>query len=446
MKTIYFDCFAGASGDMIAGVFLDLGLDFHFLKAELKKIPLTGYDLQYSKVNKNGLHATSFEVYIKDPGHDAILTDSDFREVENHDVESPDNISSKHDSHDSHRSLSDVLSIIRDSKLEISEKNKIEQIFLRLGQAEATVHGVDIQDIHLHEVGSIDAIIDIATAVIGFKWLRASEIIVSAIHLGTGFIKTSHGLLPVPAPATAELIKGFPVYTSDAKGELLTPTGAVILSSYATRFGPLPPLAIEKIGCGAGKRDREFPNVLRAYVGTNAREASASNRDPSPEQHLAIPTPGGYHENDAVILVANIDDMNPQLFGNLMDKLLEAGVMDVTFTPIYMKKNRPATSVEVMIAPYELDKILSIIFTESSTIGVRSYRINKHMLQREIQVIETEFGTVRIKVSRLAERIVNTQPEYEDCIRISQALQLPVKEVYARILRSTGQLNQDSPG
>ena len=431
MKTIYFDCYAGASGDMIAGVFLDLGLDFESVKAELSKIPIGGYEIKHTKTNKNGFLATRFEVYVEN----SVLADSEYHEVGGQLQEAPGAHPAHLHSHEHHRSLGEIISIVQQSKLKPKIKENIERVFLRLGQAEATVHGTSLREVHLHEVGSIDAIIDISTSVIGFEWLQAEEVVISPIHLGTGFISASHGMLPVPAPATAELIKGMPVYTTSVKGELLTPTGAAILSTFATGFSSLPKMTIEKIGYGAGKRDREFPNMLRAYVGEIIAEGSSYTRDPSPEQHQASIQPGGYHESEGLILVANIDDMNPQLFGNLMEKLLDAGVMDITFTPIYMKKNRPATAIEVMISPEKKEEILSIIFTESTTIGVRSYPVKKHMLRREILKIDTDFGPVRIKYSRLAERIVNIQPEYEDCVRISEIYRIPVKEVVLRSLK-----------
>ncbi len=444
MKTLYFDCFAGASGDMIAGAFLDLGLDFNYLKAELSKLPLTGYEVKKSQISKKGILSTSFEVFVDSVKHDLVLADSEFFEADlPTNQESADHQVRPH-SHESHYSLDSILSVVRQSTTEDKIKSDIEKVFLRLGQAEATVHGMGMQDIHLHEVGAIDAIIDIATAAIGFNWLQADEIVLSPIHLGSGFISSSHGMLPVPAPATAELIKGMSVYSTNVKGELLTPTGAAILSTFATDYGPMPQMTIEKIGCGAGKRERDFPNVLRVFLGEKKSQTFAFNRNPSPKQHYTALQPGGYHESDALILVANIDDMNPQLFGNLMEKLLEAGVMDITFTPVFMKKNRPATSLEVMIDPENKDKILSIIFSESTTIGVRSFPVKKHMLQREILTVNSEFGPARVKVSRLGERIINIQPEYEDCVRISDAYHISIKEVYQQIFRATSFLTTDS--
>ena len=237
-----------------------------------------------------------------------------------------------------------------------------------------------------------------------------------------------------------------PVYSTGATGELLTPTGAAILSTYATAFGSIPKMSIEKTGYGAGKRDRDFPNVLRAFVGEIKTNHPYPSRNPSPEQHQAALQPGGYHEGEALMLVANIDDMNPQLLGNLMDKLLTAGVMDITFTPIFMKKNRPATSIEVMIAPDMKDDILAILFTESTTIGVRSYPVRKHMLEREIRTIDTDFGPVQVKISRLSNQIVNLQPEYEDCVRIAEIHHLSVKEVYQEILSSVNSLKATFSG
>jgi len=254
-----------------------------------------------------------------------------------------------------------------------------------------------------------------------------------------------HGLYPVPAPATANLITGVPAYTSEVKGELVTPTGAAIITTVASDFGPMPPMKTQVVGYGAGSRERDFPNVLRAFLGeipvpVSAKGENRPVRAPFPEQHEAEPGPGGYHESAALVVEANIDDMNPQLFENLGEKLLQAGALDVVLIPVQMKKGRPGMILQVLVYPPSLDDLLAIIFSESTSIGVRTYEVTKRMLQRESQTVQTSYGTVHFKVARLGDRIVNVSPEYEDCLELAQRQGRPVKEVYADALAAARRL------
>ena len=257
------------------------------------------------------------------------------------------------------------------------------------------------------------------------------------MHLGSGFVKAAHGLLPIPAPATINLLKGIPVYSTDVKGELVTPTGAAFIASVVKEFGPLPQMKIIAIGYGAGSRDRNFPNVLRAYLGETDGQTlpvpaapTHVNRTPYAEQHLSPEMASGYHTSPAVVIEANLDDMQPQLFDSLMEHLLEADALDVTMTPAQMKKNRPGIRLQVLSSPASVDRLLKIIFTESTTIGVRTYDVQKRMLQREVIEVQTRFGKVRVKLSRLGKQVVNLAPEYEDCRRLAGLLDVSVKEVY----------------
>jgi hypothetical protein len=281
----------------------------------------------------------------------------------------------------------------------------------------------------------VDAIVDIVGALIGLEQLGIERVYASPLHLGSGFVQAAHGLLPVPAPATANLVAGTPVYSSEVKGELVTPTGAAIITTVAHQFGPLPPMFIQATGYGAGRRDREFPNVVRAFLGRqDAAHPAIRNRrvrDPFPEQHHMAAVTAGYHEGPATVIEANIDDMNPQLFEYLLERLLEAGALDVSLIPVHMKKSRPGTILQVLAHPSSVDNLLAIIFTESTTIGARTYEVTKRMLQRETQTVQTPFGPVRVKIARLGNRVVNVAPEYEDCRELARRHGLPLKEIYA---------------
>jgi hypothetical protein len=443
MKIIYFDCFAGISGDMLIGALLDLGLDLAILERELGKLPLEGYRLQVAKVNKRGIQATKFQVILTGPTGDR-LADADFQEVElpaeTTGQPSPGDSPHRHSptAQPPHRFLTEILNLIDKSRLSATVKTMASAIFTRLGEAEARVHGVSLDRVHFHEVGGIDAIVDIVGAAIGLEQLSPERVYASPLHLGSGFVRSAHGLLPVPGPATAHLVAGAPVYSSEVKGELVTPTGAAIITTIAQQFGPLPPMVIEATGYGAGSRDREFPNVLRAYLGQEVAgpppaipSGDDRMRDPFPEQHEAPLVTAGYHEGPAVVIEANIDDMNPQLFEYLLERLLEAGALDVLLIPVQMKKSRPGAILHVLAHPTSLDDLLTIIFTESTTIGARTYEVTKRMLQRETQTVETPFGPVRVKVARLGNRVVNVAPEYEDCRELARRHGLPLKEIYA---------------
>jgi len=386
MKIAYFDCFAGASGDMILGALMDAGLALEALKAELDKLGLTHYDLQHKKVIKKGIG-----------GSQALVTVQ-----ENH-----------HGHH--HRHLSHIRKIISDSTLDDVVKNESIRIFERLAAAEAKVHQTSVEKIHFHEAGAMDAIIDVVGAAAGFAVLGIQKIYCSPLHLGTGTVECAHGVLPVPAPATAELIKGFPVYSTGVEGELLTPTGAAILTTLATAFGPMPPMSVHNIGYGAGTADPPIPNFLRVSVG----EAAHAIDDCEIEQ--------------AAVIETNIDDMNPQIYDYVIAKVLEMGAMDIYLTPVQMKKNRAGTLLTIICLPQDVTTFATFLLQETTTIGIRWRIENRLKALRQIKKLDTRFGPIRFKFAQLGDETVNVMPEYEDCKRAALESKTPLKEIMTEL-------------
>jgi uncharacterized protein (TIGR00299 family) protein len=315
-----------------------------------------------------------------------------------------------------HHRLSDISKYIDRSRLTPAGKNRAIEMFRRLAEAEAAIHGVPIERVHLHEVGAVDSIIDIVGAVIGMEWLGAADVVASPINVGSGTVRCAHGVFPVPAPATASLLKGVPVYAGGVAQELTTPTGALLMTSYARTFGPMPPMRITHIGYGAGDRDvAGFPNVLRAIVGEREGQAAAER---------------------IVSIECEIDDMNPQLFGPLMDRLYAGGALDVFYAPVQMKKNRPGTLVTVIARPDSREDLMAILFSETTTIGVRFQELFREPLERESKTLATPLGSIRFKVARRMGRVVNAAPEFEDCARVAAEHGLPIKEVQAVAIKA----------
>jgi uncharacterized protein (TIGR00299 family) protein len=393
-KTLYFDCFSGASGDMILGALLDLGLPIDDLRAALGSLSAELGEVTATRVLRSGISATKFHAQ---PDH---------RE------HSPQH---HHHAHD-HHSLKEINALIARSALSPAAKDRAVHLFERLAEAEAAIHEIPVERIHLHEVGAIDSIVDIVGAVHGLEQLRADRIVSSPLNVGGGTVNCAHGVFPVPAPATARLLSGVPVYSGDVQMELVTPTGALIVTGYAESFGPMPPMTIAAIGYGAGDRDPErHPNVMRMIVGDSAIAA---------------------HSHGVVEIVCEIDDMNPQLFGPLMDQLHQGGALDVFYAPVQMKKNRPGTLVTVLARPEDREKLSGILFSETTTIGVRYQEMMRECLERELVTVETPVGPVRFKVARRAGRVMNASPEFEDCAKIASEKQLPVKDVQAIVLKA----------
>lgn len=381
MKIAYFDCFAGASGDMILGALMDAGLSPETLKTELAKLDLTHYDLQLKKVVKRGLGGSQ-AVVIVDEEH-----------------------------HHHHRHLSQIEEIITASTLDELVKQKSVQIFRRLAEAEAKVHRTTIENIHFHEVGAMDAIIDVVGAVAGLTAMGIQKIYCSPLHLGTGTVECAHGTLPVPAPATAELVKGFPVYSTGVAGELLTPTGAAILTTLASDFGPMPAMSVECLGYGAGTADPPIPNLLRVSIGETAENVA----DCEMEQVAVIET--------------NIDDMNPQIYDYLIQQILNRGAMDIYLSPVQMKKNRSGTLLTIICTPNSVETFAIFLLKETTTIGMRWRVENRVKARRTIKEIDTHYGPIRFKFAQLGNETINVSPEYEDCKRVAHEKKIPLKEV-----------------
>ncbi|HWF39934.1 MAG TPA: nickel pincer cofactor biosynthesis protein LarC [Candidatus Acidoferrales bacterium] len=386
MKTLgigYFDCFSGISGDMVLGALVDAGADLRAIEAELRKLKLPGWSISSAKVQKRGIFATHVKVEASETHH--------------------------------HRGLSVILPMIDEAGLAPRAAERAKRIFTRLGEAEAHVHQVPIEKVHFHEVGAVDSIVDIVGAAIGFELLGLDEFACSALDVGTGQVKTAHGLLPVPAPATAELLKGAPTYSSGILKELVTPTGAAIATTLATRYAEIPRMTLRAIGYGAGTADlSEKANVLRLMIGE--RQASE---------------PGEYWGAPVTVIETNVDDMSPQIYGYFAERAMAAGALDVFSTPAQMKKNRPGLLVTILSEPEKVPGLVDLVFRETTTIGVRTYEVQRKILEREVVSVTTEFGEVHVKLSRMNGSLLNATPEYEDCQRIAGERGVPLKKVMA---------------
>lgn len=391
MKIIFFDCFSGASGDKILGSLLDAGLSFDALKSELDKLNVPGFSLSVEKMMRQGITGTKLTVNTEEQK--------------------------------AHRHLKDIRQILENSDLDQRIISQALAIFQRLAEAEAKVHNTTVEKIHFHEVGALDAIVDIVGAVIGLDQLDVDEIHCSPFATGTGFVKCAHGTIPVPAPATVELLKTFPVKPTQIESELTTPTGAAILTTLADKFGPMPPITIETIGYGAGSRDLEIPNHLRVIIGQTEADSIQSET--------------------ADLLETNIDDMNPELFEYVSEKLKEAGAVDIYFTSIQMKKNRPAVMLSVLSPTEATGRVMEVLFRETTSIGLRQSVVTKRFLPREIVTVETEIGQVRIKLCRIGSEIVNIAPEYEDCRKLALETSRPIKQVYELAMATARKLYKE---
>jgi pyridinium-3,5-bisthiocarboxylic acid mononucleotide nickel chelatase len=383
MKIAYFDCFSGISGDMTLGALVDAGVELSALEAELRRLNLPNWKISAEKVKRGAIFATQVKVEAAETHH--------------------------------HRGLTEILRLIGQANLAPRIAERATRIFRRLGEAEGKVHHVDVEKVHFHEVGAVDAIIDIVGAAIGFELLGIDEFACSSLDVGTGNVKTAHGMLPVPAPATAELLRGSPTYSSGIAKELVTPTGAAIATTLATRFDEMPAINLETIGYGAGSADlAERPNVLRLLVG----DAVGMEK-------------GGRWDVPVTVIEANLDDMNPQIYGYFVEQALAAGALDVFSTPVQMKKNRPGILVTLMCESASVNKLIDLIFRETTTIGVRTHEVRRRTLEREIVPVETPLGEVRMKVSRMNGTMLNATPEYEDCRQIAAQKGVPLKQVIA---------------
>jgi len=377
MKAAYFHCFAGISGDMTLGALVDLGLPLDILETELKKLSLSHWELSGEKIKKKGIEGTKVRVQVREEKK--------------------------------HRHLTDIWQIIDQSALSPAVKDLSKEIFSRLAWAEAKVHGSSAERIHFHEVGALDAIIDIVGTAVGVSYLGIEKVYASELHVGRGTVNCAHGLLPVPAPATMELLQGVPIYSTEVEGELVTPTGAAILTTLCENFGPLPRFRVGKTGYGAGEKDFPMANFLRVSLGWQEEPYCLTGQ--------------------AVVLETNLDDLNPQIYQYVMQRLLDAGALDVFLQPILMKKGRPGTLLQVLSSPEKADYLAKIIFGETTTLGLRIYPVERKMLEREFWQVQTPYGLVQVKAGKLEGKIVNLAPEYEDCKKIAQEQGVPLKVV-----------------
>ena len=391
MKTLYFDCFAGASGNMILGALIALGVDKDALIGNLKKLDLAKFEIEFSTVDRSGISSIHAKV--------------------------------KFEEEKKHRHLSNIVKIINDSSLSDSVKARAVSIFKNLANAEAGVHGIEVEKVHFHEVGAMDAIIDVVGACIGFEVLGIEQFLCSKIHVGSGFVNMEHGKFPVPPPAVAELLKGIPIYSTEIVGELITPTGAAIISTVCQEFGAIPEIIVEKTAYGAGSREyQDFPNVLRLMVGQSDHKSEVGSQIPRKEN------------DDLTLIETNIDDLSPQILGYVMDRAFEIGCLDCWFTPIQMKKNRPATMISILCESEKREKLTELLYTETSTLGVRINKVARECLPREIVTVKTEFGEIDVKIARYNGEIANIKPEYEQIRQISISSRKPMREIEQLIL------------
>ena len=377
MRTLYFDCFAGASGDMILGAMVAAVVEPRNLIQQLTLLNVEGYSIDFERVDRSGISATYARVQTRH----------------------------EHD----HRHLSHILKIIYDSRLSEGVKERAGSIFSRLAKAEASVHNQTVEQVHFHEVGSLDAIIDVVGAAICFELAGIERFVCSPLHLGSGTVDMEHGRFPVPPPAVAELLKDAPVYSTDVQGELVTPTGAAIITTVCNEFGPLPTMKLEHTGYGAGTRQYEkFPNALRVLIG-NAQSQAAGET--------------------LWILETNVDDMSPQVFGHVMERALERGALDCYFTPVQMKKNRPGVLLSILCRPSDKEALEQMLFEETTTLGIRSYQVERRALEREVVQVETQYGPIDVKVARLNGHVINEMPEFEQCRAVALKAGVPLKSV-----------------
>jgi uncharacterized protein (TIGR00299 family) protein len=380
MKIAYLDCFSGISGDMFLGALLDAGLSFEDLKGSLRTLPLQGYNLQVLREERNHLSGTRFLVKIEEDRHPA-------------------------------RTFADIRTIIRASGLSEGVKEKSVEVFETLAVEEGKIHSCPPDSVHFHEVGAIDSMIDIVGTVVGVESLGITGLYVSALPLGSGFVNSRHGRIPLPAPATIALLRGIPVYDAGVKGELITPTGAALLKGLAHAFGFMPPMTVDRIGYGVGARNlADRPNLLRILVGTE--------------------TPGLQTET-VVILESNLDDASPEWLGFLMGRLLEAGALDVAFCPVQMKKNRPGVLLQVVGKPHQKDLLMEMIFRESTTLGVRFTYSQRKTLERSLEEVDSPWGRMKVKRVSLPEGSQRLLPEYEACRTIAEEKGIPIRDIYS---------------
>jgi pyridinium-3,5-bisthiocarboxylic acid mononucleotide nickel chelatase len=379
MKIAYFDCIAGASGDMLLGALIDAGFPIDTLQENLANLDMPGFRIDLTRLLKHGLSATQVKVIIQD------------------DLPA--------------RSLVEIEAIIDSSSLPAPIKQQANAIFRKLATVEAVIHDSSVDQVHLHELGGIDTVVDVVGVLLGLDYLHVQQVFASPLPMARGFVNSVHGPLPLPAPATLALLEGVPVYGSDLDVELVTPTGAVLLKSLASQFTVIPPMLLLRTGYGAGQRDLPIPNLVRVLIGEQPPESAQ-------------------HVETLVLLETNIDDLNPEIYDYVFTRLFTAGALDVFLSPILMKKNRPASLLSVLSRPGDVASLQEILFNETSTLGIRQQFVNRIALPREVQSVETPYGPVRLKIARLSSGQLKIAPEYDDCRKLAEQHQLPLMDIY----------------
>ena len=452
MQIAYLDVFSGISGDMFLGALVDAGVPFELLQQTVATLGI-GATLEMSRVDRNGISAVKIDVVV---GGKKDMPREEFGESEAHREHSHDHAPEDKHGNSHGRHLSEILKVVAAVPISEGAKKTASAIFRALGEAEATVHNTDVEKVHFHEVGATDAIVDIVCAAVGAEALGVERFLASPLNVGSGTVKCAHGMMPVPAPATLELLKGVPVYSGEIQKELVTPTGAAIVRTLVAQYGAIPPMKTEKIGHGAGTRDfSHHPNVLRLVVGESIEEkladdstkrfaALSENLATSPDRAPSTRSPRmgdlaqddtGTHE-EVVVLEANLDDLNPQIIGYTTERLLTEGALDVFTTAVQMKKGRPGTLVTVLCKTEDESKLRDILFHESSTLGVRSRRELRRILARGHESVATPWGEVRIKIGSMDGTEFQAAPEYEDCREIAAERNVPLKKVMQEAMRA----------
>jgi uncharacterized protein (TIGR00299 family) protein len=388
MRLLYFDCIAGISGDMALGALIDAGADLEPIRKGLEGLPVESFELDVEQVESGGIRATRVNVRTSTDG---LI-----------------------------RTYASVRSLLDMAEMPLDAKAMAQRIFRRLAEAEAMVHRRDLDQVTFHEVGAVDSIVDIVGTSLALASLKVDRVFASAVPTGMGMIKTEHGLLPIPAPAVMELLRGTPIYSRNVSVELVTPTGAAILAALVEGFGEIPHMRIEHVGYGAGSARLDFPNVVRVVIG-----------EADPSATAAADTVSG----SELVLETNVDDLNPELYAYVLERLFAAGAQDAWLTPIVMKKGRPAVTISVLASPSREEAIRQVLFRETGTLGIRSSVVDKQALEREWVEVATRNGLVRVKIGRLEGTTVTVAPEFEDCVKVAREAGVPAREVYEEATR-----------
>ncbi|MFH1080822.1 MAG: nickel pincer cofactor biosynthesis protein LarC [Pseudomonadota bacterium] len=385
MKVLYYDCFAGISGDMNLGAMIDLGVDRNHLLAELKKLDIGPYEVKISRDQRRDITGTRVEVVV---GREAAPPEG--------------------------RTFRSIAKIIADSNLSKTVKAISLNIFTKMAEAEAKVHGHPLDDVHFHEVGAIDSIVDIVGAAFCLEYLQVDRVLSSPVEVGSGFVNCAHGILPVPAPATAEILRNIPIRTGGSAHEATTPTGAAILAATVDHYTETTDFTVTEIGYGIGQRDTDRPNVLRVFLGEQPDRSSAEDIE----------------TEDAFLIECNIDDMNPELYDDVMDSLFQKGALDVFLTPVIMKKSRPAIKISILCGDRERQAVEEILWLKTSTFGLRTQRVSKAILKRDFSIRATKYGAITMKNAYLRGKKIKSKPEYEDCRKLAGEKGVSVKAIY----------------